>query len=53
MLQNLMKILNLNLRIIEASVAGPKRPQDKILLKDIPQSFKTLDTKPIIDNKPF
>ena len=44
--------IDLDLRIIEASVAGPKRPQDKILLKDIPQSFKALDTKPIIDNKP-
>jgi len=44
--------INLDLGAIEASVAGPKRPQDKILLKDIPQSFKTLDTKPIIDNKP-
>ena len=44
--------INLDLENIEASVAGPKRPQDKILLKDIPHSFKALDTKPIIDNKP-
>ena len=43
--------INLDLQTIEASVAGPKRPQDKVLLKDIPQSFKALDTKPIIDNK--
>ena len=44
--------ISLDLGIVEASVAGPKRPQDKILLKDIPKSFKALDAKPIIDNKP-
>jgi len=35
--------LILDLRKIEPSVAGPKRPQDKILLKDIPQVFKEID----------
>ena len=43
--------INLDLKTIEASVAGPKRPQDKVLLKDVPQSFKALDTMQIIDNK--
>ena len=44
--------ISIDLGDIETSVAGPKRPQDKILLNDIPQSFKELDTKPIISNKP-
>ncbi len=35
--------LSLDLNKIEPSVAGPKRPQDKILIKDIPQVFKTID----------
>jgi aconitate hydratase len=38
--------LSLDLSKIEPSVAGPKRPQDKILVKDIPQVFKEIsDTK--------
>jgi len=44
--------ISLDLEEVEASVAGPKRPQDKILLKDISKSFKTLDSNLIIDNKP-
>ncbi len=35
--------LKLDLKKIEPSVAGPKRPQDKILIKDIPKVFKTID----------
>ncbi len=35
--------LSLDLSKIQPSVAGPKRPQDKIFLKDIPQVFKTID----------
>ncbi|MDC0624382.1 aconitate hydratase AcnA, partial [Alphaproteobacteria bacterium] len=35
--------LNLDLSTIEPSVAGPKRPQDKILIRDIPQVFKAID----------
>ncbi|MDC0498305.1 aconitate hydratase AcnA [Alphaproteobacteria bacterium] len=35
--------LSLDLSTIEPSVAGPKRPQDKILIRDIPQVFKTID----------
>ena len=32
----------INLDLIQSCLAGPKRPQDKILLKDAPQSFKYL-----------
>ena len=39
-----------DLSSVEASVAGPKRPQDKILLKDIPESFRDLDST-LINNK--
>ena len=35
--------VSLDLTKIESSVAGPKRPQDKIFVKDIPQVFKTID----------
>ena len=33
----------LDLDQIEPSLAGPKRPQDKILLKDVPKEFSKLD----------
>ena len=33
----------LDLHSIEASIAGPKRPQDKILLKDAPLEFSKID----------
>ena len=33
---------SLNLNTIEASVAGPKRPQDKIFVKDIPKLLEKL-----------
>ena len=36
------KIL-LNLNAIEPSLAGPKRPQDKILLKNVPIEFKKIE----------
>jgi aconitate hydratase len=32
-------VLELNLSTVEPTVAGPKRPQDKILLKDFKQTF--------------
>ena len=32
--------LSLDLATVEPSVAGPKRPQDRVLLKDAPGSFK-------------
>ncbi len=35
--------ITLNLNTIEPSIAGPKRPQDKILLKDAPDEFKKFD----------
>jgi len=35
--------LSLDLSKIEPSVAGPKRPQDKIFIRDIPQVFKKID----------
>ena len=34
--------INLNLNSIEPSLAGPKRPQDKILLKDVPDEFNNI-----------
>ncbi len=43
--------LSLNLFDIEASVAGPKRPQDKILLKDIPDEFKKIYSSKIINKE--
>jgi Aconitase A len=39
------KTINLDLNTIEPSLAGPKRPQDKILLKDIPEEFNKLVKK--------
>ncbi len=35
--------VTLDLNTIEPSVAGPKRPQDKILVKDVPKVFKTIN----------
>jgi len=32
--------LELDLGSVESSVAGPSRPQDRVVLKDIPESFK-------------
>ena len=37
------EMLSLDLNKIEPSVAGPKRPQDKILVKDIPKAFRKID----------
>ena len=46
------KKIDLDLSSIEPSLAGPKRPQDKILLKDIPYEFKKIDNKALnINNK--
>ena len=39
------KRIVLNLSTIEPSLAGPKRPQDKILLKDVPNEFNKFDDK--------
>ena len=43
---NFDKKIFLDLDNIEPSLAGPKRPQDKILLKEIPNEFKKIDNKP-------
>jgi len=40
------KIL-LDLDTIEPTLAGPKRPQDKILLKEVPNEFSKIDNKKI------
>mgnify|MGYP001220418872 CR=1 FL=1 len=39
----------LDLDSIEPSLAGPKRPQDKILLKEVPNEFSKMDNKKIIN----
>ena len=39
--------IELDLNSIEPSVAGPKRPQDKISLKDVPSVFKKVDMETI------
>ncbi len=40
---NFSKKITLDLSTIEPSLAGPKRPQDKILLKDVPTEFSKID----------
>ena len=42
------KIL-LDLDTIEPTLAGPKRPQDKILLKEVPIEFSKIDNKKLIN----
>ena len=42
------KIL-LDLDTVEPTLAGPKRPQDKILLKEVPNEFSKIDKKKIIN----
>ena len=44
------KIL-LDLSTIEPSLAGPKRPQDKILLKNVPNEFKKFEEKSNINKQ--
>ena len=39
--KNFDEIIKFNLNEVEPSIAGPKRPQDKILLKNVPISFKS------------
>jgi aconitate hydratase len=43
-------VLDLNLEEIEPSVAGPKRPQDRIELPDLKEKFTELFTKPVGEN---
>ncbi len=40
---NFDETLQLDLETIKPSVAGPKRPQDKIFVKDIPRVFNEID----------
>ncbi|MDF2418879.1 aconitate hydratase AcnA [Acinetobacter beijerinckii] len=35
-------ILSLDMSTVQASLAGPKRPQDRVLLSDVPKTFNTL-----------
>ncbi len=48
---NFSKKITLDLDSIEPSMAGPKRPQDNILLKNIPNEFKKIDTESISSKK--
>src|SRR4051812_5980705 len=42
--------LALDLATIKPSVAGPKRPQDRILLGDLKTKFTELYSKPVVEN---
>ncbi len=52
--KNFDEIIDFNLNNVEPSIAGPKRPQDKILLKNVPNTFNSTNsiTKNISINKP-
>jgi aconitate hydratase len=39
------EVLELNLSDVRPAIAGPKRPQDKLLLEDAPQSFAELEAQ--------
>ncbi|NND99281.1 MAG: aconitate hydratase AcnA, partial [Pirellulaceae bacterium] len=43
------KTLSLDISIVEPSLAGPKRPQDRIALSSMQQSFRKILTTPIAD----
>ena len=44
------KVLSLDLASIKPSVAGPKRPQDRIELPNLKAKFTELFSKPVADN---
>ncbi len=44
------KVVTLDLASIKASVAGPKRPQDRIELANLKSQFASLYSKPVGDN---
>ena len=44
------KVLSLDLSSIKPSLAGPKRPQDRIDLADLKSTFTTLFSKPVAEN---
>jgi aconitate hydratase len=41
------EVLELDLNSIEPSMAGPKRPQDRVLLKDMQENFRASLTAPV------
>ncbi|MBN2578279.1 MAG: aconitate hydratase AcnA [Pirellulales bacterium] len=41
------KVLHLDLGTVEPSLAGPKRPQDRVALKDVPDDFRRALQAPI------
>lgn len=43
-------VLEINLNDIEPSIAGPKRPQDRIALSDVKETFNELLTRPIAED---
>ena len=43
-------VLEIDLAEIEPSVAGPKRPQDRIALSDVKQTFTELLTRPVSED---
>jgi aconitate hydratase len=43
-------VVELDLDSIEPSLAGPKRPQDRIALKSMKETFNSLFSKPIAEN---
>ena len=43
-------VLEIDLAEIEPSVAGPKRPQDRIALSDVKQTFTELLTRPVAED---
>ena len=47
---NYSQVLELNLAEVQPSVAGPKRPQDRITLSDLKSKFTELYSKPVKDN---
>ena len=44
------EILEINLDDIEPSIAGPKRPQDRIALSDVKETFNELLARPITED---
>ncbi len=43
-------VLEINLNDIEPSIAGPKRPQDRIALSDVKGTFNELLTRPVAED---
>ena len=43
-------VLEINLADIEPSIAGPKRPQDRIALSDVKETFTNLLTRPVAED---